>query len=198
MSSKKVLDAAYEIFSREGYDGASLSLIAKEVGITKSTIYSHFKSKEEVFDCVLNKQFAEVCKALDNIINEIEVNLENNTTKQVLYNYYINTINYIGRKESSARFWGYVMYFPILSMKKKINLMLEPVNQRNQRIQRMIFDSGLKQKEIKDIGIESLLFSFSVLINGTIGEIIYYDLVDVDSSKLESNFNIYWDGINNG
>jgi len=115
----------------------------------------------------------------------------------VLYNYYINTINYIGGRESSARFWGYLMYFPILSMKKKIDLMLEPVNQRNQRIQRMIFDSGLKQKEIKDIEIENLLFSFSVLIKGTIGEIIYYDLVDVDYGKLEFNFDIYWEGIRN-
>jgi AcrR family transcriptional regulator len=48
-----VVDAARRIFSRLGYAAASVEEIAKEAGVGKGTIYSNFKSKEEVFATVL-------------------------------------------------------------------------------------------------------------------------------------------------
>ncbi|WP_296881222.1 TetR/AcrR family transcriptional regulator [uncultured Methanobrevibacter sp.] len=49
MSTKeKIFDAALDLFSKKGYDSVSLREIAEEVGIKKSSIYSHYPSKEAI------------------------------------------------------------------------------------------------------------------------------------------------------
>ncbi|WP_335872710.1 TetR/AcrR family transcriptional regulator [Bacillus sp. 2205SS5-2] len=47
MSDKytKILDTAYRLFAENGFEKTSMSLIAKEVGITKPAIYYYFPSK---------------------------------------------------------------------------------------------------------------------------------------------------------
>ncbi|WEV25420.1 TetR/AcrR family transcriptional regulator [Streptomyces sp. 71268] len=44
-----ILQAAVEIFLREGYDRASVDAIAEEAGVSKQTIYNHFGGKERLF-----------------------------------------------------------------------------------------------------------------------------------------------------
>lgn len=51
----RILKAALEIFSRDGYAGANLKDIAGAVGVVKSGFYRHYASKEEVWDAVLNE-----------------------------------------------------------------------------------------------------------------------------------------------
>jgi AcrR family transcriptional regulator len=48
-----ILSAALDLFSRHGYNGASIRQIAREVGIRESAIYNHYKSKEEIFLAIL-------------------------------------------------------------------------------------------------------------------------------------------------
>lgn len=44
-----ILDVAYRLFRSKGFDATSISEINAEVGGSKSTIYSHFPSKEDLF-----------------------------------------------------------------------------------------------------------------------------------------------------
>ncbi len=46
---KEILDAAFEVFSRNGYAAASLDQVAERAGVTKGTIYVYFDSKEHLF-----------------------------------------------------------------------------------------------------------------------------------------------------
>jgi AcrR family transcriptional regulator len=45
----RLLDAAEEVFVRDGYEGAQLDEIAAMAGRSKGAVYSHFKSKEDLF-----------------------------------------------------------------------------------------------------------------------------------------------------
>ena len=47
-TKEKIFDVALDLFSKKGYDSVSLREIAEEVGIKKSSIYSHYKSKEDI------------------------------------------------------------------------------------------------------------------------------------------------------
>ena len=47
-TKEKIFDVALDLFSRKGYDSVSLREIAEEVGIKKSSIYSHYPSKEAI------------------------------------------------------------------------------------------------------------------------------------------------------
>ena len=52
---ERILDAALEIFSRDGYAGTNIKDIADSVGIVKSALYRHFDSKEDIFNAVLER-----------------------------------------------------------------------------------------------------------------------------------------------
>jgi AcrR family transcriptional regulator len=45
----RLLNAAEEVFVRDGYEGAQLAEIASAAGRTKGAVYAHFKSKEDLF-----------------------------------------------------------------------------------------------------------------------------------------------------
>ena len=48
--------AATGVFLRDGYAGASVDVIAREAGVSKATLYSHFRSKEELFGAIICQQ----------------------------------------------------------------------------------------------------------------------------------------------
>ncbi|MDD7972844.1 TetR/AcrR family transcriptional regulator [Roseinatronobacter alkalisoli] len=45
---RKLLESAFEVVSRHGYDGASVEMIAEEAGFSKGAFYSNFNSKEDI------------------------------------------------------------------------------------------------------------------------------------------------------
>lgn len=55
-----------EVFNRHGYEATSMGVLAEELGISKSAIYHHVKSKEEILDAALSQSLAE----LERVINE--------------------------------------------------------------------------------------------------------------------------------
>lgn len=54
-TKERILDAALEIFARDGYAGTNIKDIAESVGVVKSAFYRHYKSKEEIWDEIIDK-----------------------------------------------------------------------------------------------------------------------------------------------
>ncbi|WP_119297117.1 TetR/AcrR family transcriptional regulator [Brevibacterium casei] len=50
-----LINKATEVFVSRGYDGTSMDTVARELGITKSAIYHHVKSKEELLRLAINR-----------------------------------------------------------------------------------------------------------------------------------------------
>ena len=53
-TQQQIFEAAVELFHQKGYTGATIRAIARMVGIKESSIYNHYKNKEEIFDCILD------------------------------------------------------------------------------------------------------------------------------------------------
>ena len=49
----EILNVALDLFSVNGYEATSISQIADAVGIRKASLYSHFGSKQEILDNVV-------------------------------------------------------------------------------------------------------------------------------------------------
>ena len=47
-----ILKAAHRVFLEYGFPGATTDMIQARAGVSKSTLYSHFSSKEELFEAV--------------------------------------------------------------------------------------------------------------------------------------------------
>lgn len=52
-TKQKILEAALELFSVQGYEATSISQLAKAVGIRKASLYSHFENKQAILDALI-------------------------------------------------------------------------------------------------------------------------------------------------
>ena len=49
-----IIDGAGRVFARDGYEGASMAQIAREIGVSKGTLYNYFPSKAALFSGVIS------------------------------------------------------------------------------------------------------------------------------------------------
>lgn len=69
---REIISASGELFQRYGIDKTTMDDIAGAVGKGKSTLYYYYKSKEEVFYAVVNKEKDEIMKSINDAIKDIE------------------------------------------------------------------------------------------------------------------------------
>ena len=60
-----IVEAADQLFYRQGYEHTSFSDIADAVQISRGNFYYHFKSKDEILDAVINARLANTRKMLE-------------------------------------------------------------------------------------------------------------------------------------
>lgn len=72
LTQARLLAAARELFSREGYAATSLERIALKAGYSKGAVYSNFDSKDEIFLAVLEAQGLEALEPLLDKLEELE------------------------------------------------------------------------------------------------------------------------------
>ena len=54
MSTKeRIMYAALDLFSKKGYDGVGVDLIAENAGLKGPSLYRHFKGKEDIFNSMI-------------------------------------------------------------------------------------------------------------------------------------------------
>ena len=57
-TKERILDAALEMFSRNGYAGTNIRELSASLGLVKSGVYKHFESKEAIWNALLDKMIA--------------------------------------------------------------------------------------------------------------------------------------------
>ena len=72
-TKEKIFDVSLDLFSKKGYDSVSLREIAEEVGIRKSSIYSHYSSKEAILMDIFN--YLRNLFEYDELLNNEDLNL---------------------------------------------------------------------------------------------------------------------------
>ncbi len=56
-NKEEIMLTALKLFAKRGFEAVSTSMIAGELGITKGALYRHYKSKQEIFDSIIEKMF---------------------------------------------------------------------------------------------------------------------------------------------
>lgn len=59
LSRRRILDAAAEIAGERGYEGTSINLVSERSGLPVSSIYWHFKDKDQLIAAVIDRSFGE-------------------------------------------------------------------------------------------------------------------------------------------
>ena len=107
-TKEKIFDVALDLFSKKGYDSVSLREIAEEVGIKKSSIYSHYSSKEailmDIFDYLTN--LFEYDELLNN--KELDLTADNETlveNPELFYHMGSEAIKAMFSQERNLKIW---------------------------------------------------------------------------------------------
>ncbi len=68
IAKNKIIKAAIKIFTEKGYHGSTMDEIAKEVGVSKATLYTYFKGKEDILKVIwisLNQTLIDIQKSFE-------------------------------------------------------------------------------------------------------------------------------------
>jgi len=53
---RQIIEGARRVFLAQGFDAASMGAIAREAGVSKGTLYVYFKSKEDLFEAIVEDE----------------------------------------------------------------------------------------------------------------------------------------------
>ncbi|MBQ6098321.1 MAG: TetR/AcrR family transcriptional regulator [Methanobrevibacter sp.] len=106
-TKEKIFNVSLDLFSKKGYDSVSLREIAEAVGIKKSSIYSHYSSKEAILMDIFN-QFTKSFEIED---KEIELD-ENNPlleNPELFYHKGSEAIKNMLFEETNLKIWKLIL-----------------------------------------------------------------------------------------
>lgn len=70
---QEILDAARDMFVREGFENVSMRKIAEKIEYSPTTIYLYFKDKADLLDCICEETFARLVRkqnAIDQAVTD--------------------------------------------------------------------------------------------------------------------------------
>ena len=94
-----ILTAAEKLFAQLGYDGASMSMIAKEAGVPKANVHYYFNNKTSLYETVLER----IVRAWDLGLDHASVD---DDPAVVLYSYIQNKIMLSIQKPMQSRLFA--------------------------------------------------------------------------------------------
>ncbi len=164
-----ILQAAEEVFVREGYTQATMDDIAAEAQFSKATIYRYFQSKKELFLEI-------IISTLNELQQELEIILAKDLTAENKLKEIISAISlYSYRKKNISRvfFMEKIMfqkYHQILSQDKHPQLppKLREVLRKMSIIVRECLREGIAGGEFRRIDMEDAAFVLGGMIRGFI------------------------------
>lgn len=74
---QEILDAASELFAKDGYESVSMRKIADRIEYSPTTIYLYFKDKNDLLNQICEETFANLIKDLQKIENKTDDPLTN-------------------------------------------------------------------------------------------------------------------------
>ena len=155
---KQIIDAAWELFYKQGYENTTVNDIVKKANTSKGGFYYYFKAKEEllkslyaIFDREYEKFYETMDRSLDSIVQLEQL---------------IQYVSYFIEGNVSAELLA-ALYQSQLT-KKKQDCFLNPDRFYN-RLVRKIIAEGQKKHEIReDMSVEELAHHVLLLERGII------------------------------
>lgn len=99
-SRKRILDAAFTVFAREGYHASTIGSISKEACISQGLMYNYFKSKEELLHEMMIGMFIPLMKEL------LPVKQGEKITRKDIINFINKSVDFVLEKPDFWRLYA--------------------------------------------------------------------------------------------
>ncbi|MFU8692674.1 TetR/AcrR family transcriptional regulator [Rossellomorea sp. FS2] len=189
MKSQQLKEIALEQFALNGYQGASLSAIADKAGIKKQSIYSHFKSKEDLFIRAYQDSVQQELDFIDRYLAKSELPIIH-TLNQFLS-------NYLARygEDSTMKFFLRTSFFPPVQLEDAIKEGTEKYITGLETLFLNLFE----QYECLENQItpEKASIAYLTILDGLLVELLYGRSERL-KKRLEHSLEVFWRGISEG
>lgn len=190
MKSNEIKEAALKYFTIHGYEGASLSLIAEEVGMKKQSIYAHFKGKDDLFLQVLrDAKETELSSKLQYFSN-----IDSQNPERDLYGFLQLVID-LFQKNEQLTFWLRMSFFPPVHLAKTIEKEVIDIEEKVQTILESKFQDWIDAKTIVGDTAKTPTFAFLGIVDSIMLELVYGNDEKRLKDKLEASWTVFWRGI---
>ena len=177
---EEILIVALHLFARDGYEAVSVSQIAGELDMTKGALYRHYKSKRDIFDCIVQRMEQQDSEQARQ--NEVpEESIEN--VPEEYQN--VSVEDFVGYSKSMFEYWTEDDF---ASSFRKMLTLEQFRNEEMQNLYQQYLVSGpaeyvkdlFKNMEIKNPEEEAVKFYANMLF--------YYSMYDGAADKAKSQF----------
>ncbi|CAH0121945.1 MULTISPECIES: TetR/AcrR family transcriptional regulator [unclassified Paenibacillus] len=190
MKSDEIKEAALKYFTIHGYEGASLSQIAEEVGMKKQSIYAHFKGKDDLFLQVLrDAKEAELNSKLQYFSQ-----VDSQHPEQHLYGF-LQLIIDLFQKNEQLKFWLRMSFFPPAHLAKAIGEEVIDIDAKVQAVLESKFQEWIDAKAIFGVAAQTPTLAFLGVVDSIMLELVYGDDEKRLHHKLEASWSVFWRGI---
>ncbi|RNB83040.1 TetR/AcrR family transcriptional regulator [Brevibacillus nitrificans] len=192
-TKEKIKNVALVHFATHGYEGATLTAIATEVGIKTPSMYAFFVNKEELFLQIFEETQKEYNLYVIRAITKSEVS----SVQDKLYGVLMSSFQYNQQQKDKISFYRRVILFPPPSLEEQIKTKLSVTEEILSNVLQAIFLEGMEQGVIRKIDIEVLVDAFYCLMDGVFMEMSLYDGEKFERKLLHA-WNTFWSGITYG
>ncbi|WP_413382096.1 TetR/AcrR family transcriptional regulator [Alkalihalobacillus sp. 1P02AB] len=188
MSYDAIKESALALFAEHGYEGTSLAQIAESVGIKKQSIYSHFKSKDDLFLQLLNETFEiELIRVTNYLQEHFEKPLHDCLFKSLQS--YIERYN----NDSRMKFFLRISFFPPAHIYAQVMDALYEYIDQVDALYLERFKHAIELKEMNEQA-EIATMAFSALIDSICVELVYGGTKRTEK-KLQAAWIVFWNGV---
>lgn len=187
--SEPLKRAALSIFSEKGYEGATLALIADEVGLKKQSIYAHYKNKDDLFLQVLRDAFDVELHALQAYMRQSE----GKPLREILYGALQNYATRY-RDGSHLKFCLRASFFPPSHLFAEADRFCLNFLNEVQSMFRKRFDAAEAAGELGKADAATATLAFMALIDAVCVELVYGSGGPTED-RLQAAWTVYWNGI---
>ncbi len=105
-TKKAILSAAIELFGKNGFEQTSIAQLAKTAGVGKGTVYSYFKTKQDILQAFCDDELEFIHEQLTSKTNEAAPVLEQ------LITIFMAEFEYVTRNPEFGRLYMQEIVFP--------------------------------------------------------------------------------------
>ncbi|MDQ8735872.1 TetR/AcrR family transcriptional regulator [Paenibacillus sp. LHD-38] len=190
MTAQKIMNIALRHFAKNGFEGASLTDIATDVGIKKPSIYNHFKGKDDLFMAVYQDVATRELQFVEEYLKPNRLS----SLEEQLYGF---LIEYKKRyeKEVDTKFFLRMSFFPPVHLQQEsMKLSLFYIDKMAE-LAKVFFQSANQNGLIHlDVSVEHATGAYMAVLDSIFVEMLYGDQ-DHLMKRLEATWHVFWRGV---
>lgn len=190
LKSEEIKEVALKYFTIHGYEGASLSQIAEDVGMKKQSIYAHFKGKDDLFLQVLRDAKETELTSKVNYFSHVDAY----HPEKDLYGFLQLTID-LFQKNEQLKFWLRMSFFPPAHLAKEIEEEVIDIEEKVQAVLEKKFQAWINANTIVDDHPRTPTLAFLGVVDAILLELVYGNDEQRLKDKLEASWTVFWRGI---